>query len=285
MAFIQSLKSIDELVDYANTLDTATSNEVYYPSGDASRFHVITNNTTGKEVCTVSDKYAILQHKDAVNLILSGIQASGITGSGTLRNYNDNVVVECYFDNLTIRDHSQDGHINLGMRFTNSFDKSIGFSGNMFGWRQVCKNGMLMNRMVPNAPSMFFKHMGDVIERITGSVKTFVEGIVKMEGSLLTIINESRNEVITFESHDQLIRFTSQFVGSERRAKQMFELEPIELNTSKWSLYNAMTAYASHENALSYNQYKTIHEGAQDMLLKPMTLPDMSTPIMPTLTT
>ena len=276
MTFIQKLESLDQLIDYAPTLDKATSHEVYYPSGEASRFHVIKNNTTQEEVCTVSDRYSILQHSDALNLIVSGLQAAGITGAGTLRNYNNNVVVECYFDNLTVRDHSQDGHIQLGMRFTNSFNKTVGFNGMAFGWRQVCQNGLLMSRMVPNAPQMTLKHMGDVVERITNNVKSFVENIVKMEGSLLTIINEARNEIITFESHDQLIRYTSQFVGSEKRAKQIFEIEPVELSTSKWDLYNALTSVVSHDNSLSYNQYTTIHSGAQDMLLKPVVLPDMS---------
>lgn len=276
MPFIQHLESLDELVDYANTLDRATSHEVYYPSGEASRFHVIKNDTTDKEVCTVSDKYAILQHNDALNLIISGIRAAGITGGGVMRNYHDNVVVECFFDNLTVRDHSQDGHIQLGMRFTNSFNKSVGFSGEAYSWRQSCANGMLTSRLLPNAPHIFFKHMGDVVERITNNVKSFVENIVKMEGSLLTIINEARNEIITFESHDQLIRYTSQFVGSEKRAKQIFEIEPVELQSTKWDLYNALTSVVSHDDTLSYHQYTTIHNGAQDMLLKPVVLPDMS---------
>jgi len=273
MTFIQKLESLDQLIDYAPTLDKATSHEVYYPSGEASRFHVIKNNTTQEEVCTVSDRYSILQHSDALNLIVSGLQAAGITGSGTLRNYNNNVVVECYFDNLTVRDYSQDGYIQLGMRFTNSFNKTVGFNGTAFGWRQVCQNGLLMNRMVPNAPQMTLKHMGNVIERITDNVKSFVENIVKMEGSLLTIINEARNEIITFESHDQLIRYTSQFVGSEKRAKQIFEIEPVELSTSKWDLYNALTAYASHTDKLSFQQYNKIHEGAQDLLTRPISIP------------
>jgi hypothetical protein len=267
MAFIQKLESIDQMVDRAHEMNKAEMVEVYHSNGDASRFHVIKNTSTTEEVCTVTDRYSILQHSDALNLILTGIQSSGITGAGTVRNYGNNVVVETYFDNLTVRDHSQDGHIQLGMRFTNSFDKSIGFNGTSFGWRQSCSNGLLTDRMLPNAPHISFKHMGNVIERITASIKTFVEDMVKMEGSLLTIMNEAQNEIITFSSMDQLITFTSQYTGSERRAKLVFDLEPIELETTKWALYNSLTAYATHNEALSYNQYNTIHEGAQKLIL------------------
>lgn len=267
MPFIQHLESLDELVDYANTLDRATSHEVYYPSGEASRFHVIKNDTTDKEVCTVSDKYAILQHNDALNLIISGIQAAGITGGGVMRNYHDNVVVECFFDNLTVRDHSQDGHIQLGMRFTNSFNKSVGFNADIFSYRQVCANGLLMSKLLPDAPQMNFKHIGDVTSRITGNVKSLVENLVKMEGSLLEIINETSQEVIKFEGYDHAIRFISEYVGSEKQAKQLFDIEHVEMETDKWSLYNVLTAYASHRQYLSYSQYNNIHNKAQDLLI------------------
>lgn len=46
----------------------------------------------------------------------------------------------------------------------------------------------------------------------------------------------------------------------------IFDIEPVELETSKWSLYNALTSYASHTDALSFNQFNTIHEGAQQLL-------------------
>lgn len=278
-AMIQNLKSLNDLVNLAHTLDHATAHEVYYPSGDASRFRVIKNDATNREVCTISDRYSILQHNDALNLILTGIEAAGITGGGVLRNYHNNIIVETFFDNLTIRDHSQDSYIQLGMRFTNSFDKSIGFTGGLTGWRQICSNGMLLGRLLPNAPHISFNHCGDVVKRITDSMMNFVESVIKMEGSLLTIINEAREEIITFESHDQLIRFTSQFVGSERRANQIFEIEPIELETTKWSIYNALTSYASHTDTLSYNQYEKINVGAEKLLGMPnITLPDMRAP-------
>ena len=89
-AMIQNLKSLNDLVDLAPTLDHATAHEVYYPSGDASRFRVIKNDATNREVCTISDRYSILQHNDALNLILTGIEAAGITGGGVLRNYHNN---------------------------------------------------------------------------------------------------------------------------------------------------------------------------------------------------
>ncbi|MDD3267109.1 MAG: DUF932 domain-containing protein [Burkholderiales bacterium] len=271
MTMIQHLNSLDEIVDKALTLDTATSHEVYYPDGEASRFHVIKNDVSKKEVCTISKRYSILQHKDALNLVLSGIQAIGITGGGIMRNYGDTIVAEMYFDNLTVRDHTQDGHINVGMRFTNSFNKSLGFSGSAFLWRQVCQNGMLANKLLPNAPSMSFKHMGNVIERIGDSVKEFVQGLVTVESSLLEIINESTQQVIKFENDENQLKFIIEQVGSERKAKQFIDIEPVELTMDKWSLYNVLTHFASHED-LSYPQYEKIHENAQKLLINPIKL-------------
>lgn len=266
-AFIQRLESIEALVDYAPSLDKAKACEVYYPNGDESRFRVIKNMTNDKEVCTVSDRYQVLQHSEAVNLILSGIEASGISGAGVLRNYGNTVVTELYFDNLTIRDHTQDGHINTGIRFTNSFDKSVGFKAEGFMWRQVCSNGMLVNKLLPNAPEMSFKHTGDIIEKITNMTRSFIQGITTMEGSLLEIINEATNQRITFESTDQRLKFIIEQVGSERKAKQFIELENIEVDMTKWDLYNAFTHFASNQPDISYNQYEKIHINAQKILM------------------
>lgn len=273
MSFVQQLKSLDEIVDYANGLDKASLVPVYHSSGDESRFRVIKNLNNGEEVCTVSDRYQVLQHSDALNLILSGIQGAGITGSGLLRNYGNQVVVETYFDNLTIRDHSQDGNIQLGFRFTNSFNKALGFNADIFAWRQVCQNGMLGTKLLPNAPEIHFKHMGDVRERITNAIKGVVEGLVKRQGSILEIINESRQEIIRFEGHEQVIKFLAQYVGSEKQATMCFEIENIELEMTRFSLYNCLTSFVSHKKDLSYNQYSKIHEKAQDLLINPFQMP------------
>lgn len=273
MANIKTLQSLDQLVDIAPKLDRATSHEVYYPSGDASRFRIIKNDTTGAEVCTVSKKYTILQHCDALNNIITGIQAAGITGAGAFRDYNNTVAAELYFDNMQVRDNTQDGHINFGLRFTNSFDKSVGFLGEAFGWRQVCSNGMLMNKMLPNAPSMHFKHLGDVVERVTDSLKDFFQRTLAMEGTIL--------EIIRFESYDQQKLFFVTQLGSEKQSELFIEMENVELEMDQWSIYNAMTSFATHQD-LSYSQYNNIHKKAQEFVLqKHIHLPVVENATMP----
>lgn len=265
----QKLESINDLVDLAPTLDYAELHPVYFLNGDESRFKVIKNSTTNSEVCTVSNRYQLLQHRDAVNHILSGIQAVGIEGAGTLRNYHDSVVVETYFDNLNIRDNSQDGHINLGMRFTNSFDKTKGFNGVLFGHRQVCENGMIMNKMVPNAPRLSIRHLGDITANITNTIHKFVENIFRMENTVIEIIDSTKNNIISFQNNDTRLEFFKTLVGSQERAELITSINSMELEETQWNIYNALTAFVSHSPDLSYTQYNNIHNKAQDFLISP----------------
>lgn len=267
----QKLESINDLVDLAPTLDYAELYPVYFSNGDESRFKVIKNSTIDSEVCTVSNRYQLLQHRDAVNYILSGIQAIGIEGSGTLRNYHDSVVVETYFDNLSIRDNSQDGNINLGMRFTNSFNKTKGFNGVLFGHRQVCENGMIMNKMIPNAPKLSIRHLGDITTNITDTIHKFIENIFRMENAVIEIIDSTKNSIISFQNNDTQLEFFKSVVGSQERAELITSVNSIELETTQWDIYNALTSFVSHSDDLSYTQYNNIHNKAQDFLISPRT--------------
>lgn len=281
MTYKQHLTTLDQLVDIAPTLDRAVLEPVYFRNGDECRFKVIRNEATNDAVCTVTDKYKILQHSDAVNLIISAIQEAGVTGGGILYNHQNAIKVETYWDNLQIRDPTQDSYIQLGMTFTNSFNKSTGFSGHAFGWRQSCENGMLTSRILENSPKLYFMHTGDIQQRIINSVKYFIENIISIQNTIVQLIIDSQKEVITFDNVDMQIEYISQFSGSKLQAKKIIDAEKLELRESRWNLYNAITSYASHTD-LSFNRYGYIQDRAQDVL-NPSLEPQRATvPLMAT---
>lgn len=284
------LTSLDQIVDVAPTLDRASKHEVYYPDGTASKFMIIKNDSietvidekTGKvkvsnEVCAVSKKYSILQHADAINHIVSGIQAANITGAGCFRDYGNVFSAELYMDNFSIKDPAKDDQINVGLRFVNSFNTSVGFVGELFGWRQTCSNGMAMAKMIPNAPRMSFKHLGDVSKRIADSIKDLVQRTATMEGAILEVINEATGRIVRFESYEQQKQFFVRYVGSEKQAETLIALEGFELEMDQWTLYNGLTHLASHGD-LSFDQYNRFHANAEKFLLqKEFDLPVMTT--------
>jgi len=273
MTYIQNLKTFDHLLDHVSSLNIAERRTPIYKTGDLeqeSRFDVIWNTSTGKEICPITKKYQILQHRDAVYAILEAVTAAGITGSGTLRNFGDVISSELYFDNLTMDDPSSDQTIQLGMRFTNSFNKSTGFHGDAFAFRQACKNGMLVNRILEKSIPISFMHTGNILSRVSDAVKSFITNLVTIEETMVSLISKSQDEVIVFYNTEKQIEFLEPYAGSAKQARLIISTGSLDLMPTKWAIYNAMTSYASHDESISYNRYDLLHNKAQDLLLTPV---------------
>jgi len=272
---LRGFEGFDQIVDNAMGMNKADKVPLYFANGEQSRYYSIMNITEGKEVCTVSDKYGILQHVDAVSNFITGIQSAGIEGQGRLRSFGDTISCDVIFDNFVIREQKEsfDGSegINLGVTMRNSFNKSVGFSVYPFMLRSVCSNGMIFKQkqsMNPVFNRLYVKHIGDVIGRVGNGIKDLIENMFKIENAVLNMIDVATNDVITFEKREDMVLTLGKYVKGERRALNLIQDYDIPLSVNRWDLYQVLTEYASWNRELKYSVYDGVMEGAETILTK-----------------
>jgi len=273
----------DELVDNSMYLDRAEKVPLFFENGERSRYYSVINRNSEKEVCTVSERYGIVQHTDAIERFITSVQSAGIEGYGRIRNFGDTVTCDVIFDNFVVRENKESfdgkGDIHLGATMRNSFNKSVGFSVYPFMLRGVCTNGMIFKqRSAFNR--LYVKHIGDVIGKVGNGIKNIVENMFKIENAVLNMIDVATNNVITFEKREDMILTLGKYAMGERRAYQLIEQYDLPLSLNVWDLYQVLTEYASWTRDLKYSVYDGIMEGAETILINGLTVEKSGTPLV-----
>jgi hypothetical protein len=242
----------------------------------------IKNLKTSEIVDFCSDQYTVLQHAEAVQMVLGGLRANGVEARGFLKNYNDNISVEMLLDNvvmpvqgngdvahnLRVRDDA-DG-IHLGIRFVNSYNKSAGFRGHGFGWRLACSNGMFLRTVLPET-KFSVKHTGDVVGRVAGQIRSAIYRLIKERGAVVAIVEKAQHETVPFKNEKEVVMTLAGYAGSEKQAANILSVNAgLPLQPTRWELYNAMTSYATHTAGLSFPMYEKIQRGAEQVLTAPV---------------
>jgi hypothetical protein len=246
----------------------------------------IKNERTGEIADFCSPIYSVLQHSDAVSMVLGSLKERGIEARGFMKEWDNGVAVELFLDNvmmpvngnemvaqsLRIPD-GKDG-IQMGIRFVNSYDKSSGFRGYGFGWRLACSNGMFLRSVLPE---MMFsvRHTGQVVLRVGDKIAEAIRRLVEQRGALIAVIEEAQAEKVSFQNDAELVATLAGFVGSERRAEAVLDnraAHGVGLEATRWKLYNMLTDYATHTE-LSVPMYDRIQMGAENLLVNRLTPP------------
>ncbi|MCH7761624.1 DUF932 domain-containing protein, partial [candidate division TA06 bacterium] len=153
----QKLKgsTLVELKNATLGLDRAKQKSVFISKdGKLSRDekYIAIWNVDQNHLATIATtRYKIVQHKDAIGAVLDEIQRYGFTGKGVIRDYQDVVTLEFIFDNIKFSPVQNVGDIvHVGIRVTNSINKTTGLNGSIFAKRMVCLNGMMANKILKN---------------------------------------------------------------------------------------------------------------------------------------
>lgn len=265
--------NLDQIVDRSMSLDKAELRPMHYYKTEqgiqvpeASRFWGVWNETTHQEICTVGGDYGLVQHADAVNWFISGIQAAGIEGRGIIRNWGNAMKTEVIFDNLQFRDPTGNDSYYVGASLTNSFNKSVGFFVNPFVVRGVCSNGMIFKGRLGKVNKIYVRHIGNVIDRVRDGVKDLVQNMMSVEGTVLKMIDVATNDTITFEKVEDQVLTISKYVNGTRRAKSIVEEYNLPLSITRWDLYNTLTEYATWTNNLPFGVQEGISNNAEEIL-------------------
>ena len=277
---MRKFENLAELNNIGLTLDTAEEREVYisekqnqpnisYMSYKADRYKGIWNLNKNSLSCISSRKYALIQHQDAINQFIETLNNLNITGNGIVRDFGDKVIVEFLFSDKLIDDGEKG--IRLGIRLINSYDMSHSLSGELYAYRLVCSNGMVLGRAIHGVK--FSRWHSGIID-IKEQMRRFIQLAIESDTSLQSLINEAMANSIEWELTKTIIQ---RIFRIEKYRKLILEqLEPLITagkTINRWELYNAVTYVASNGKELKQSVIDNLQRKAQSILAYPINNP------------
>lgn len=273
-------ESVNELESLAGYLDTAELVPIYaHDSEQEDLIEVqnkrgVLNRGTGEVASVVSDTYRIIQHSDAIKDLTAGIRLSGHEVAGALYNYNDGIMVRYLMSDIEpISDISAVGNIYTGSQVVNSYDKTSSFKGSAFLVRQVCSNGMCVSEMIKDTNFSIYHTVGS-IGKIEDAISRFTVGMIEnVQSRLGEVIVTAMDSRLAYQSRDDMIVGIAGVIGAQVHAENIVSRANLNYyDTDRWSVYNAVTEYASHDDELTDSVRNKIINVASKILYPTTTL-------------
>ena len=252
---------------------------------EAKNFKAIWNDKENQLATIASKNYTLIQHSTAFGAVLDAITAvkTNPQVKARVEERNGRAWMTVVFEDIIAKDGAQG--IEIGLKATNSFDKtsSLKYGGQgkqstgafeFFGYRRTCSNGMAIRLESINwelvKPEAEAKAIGDQFARLEAqvirvdasqSIRHYGQNaIIKLDGIMSALaklpyvaknleerIVEAQSEAIAEKEAGEMLEKLGYCDRTHKRLMEQFEHE----EQTRWGLYNAITAYASHTERLS----------------------------------
>lgn len=222
----------------------------------------VINLRTGTLAAVTGMDYSVLQHGDGLGVAMNTIQSLGMNALYAIENDGNVARMEVLFPEISVQDDTQEG-VLLGVRMSNSYDKSTGFRGELFGFRQWCANGCYSKRILGEV-NINARHVGANFETLEKDVLKFVKHVIDSPQVVQSVITTAIEAKLEFLDNQQVYDTVFAHTGNMKQAEKI--AAEIPLKTNRWTLYNAFTRYLSHED-VTHKTRDTLAEKAEKILL------------------
>lgn len=234
------------------------------------KYKGIWNVDTNKLACIAGEDYSIVQHGEVAKQFVEVLQTLGLSGSGQVRNLHDKVEIKFLFDKLELVSDGEKG-IKLGVRLVNSYNKQNCLQGELFAWRLICSNGMMLGEVISGV-ELKRVHTGEIDVR--KEIRDFLKNAIESSDKLKRLVNIAMEDTLEWDYckkilgvivHQQKYR---DFI--EKRVNLMHENGQA---LTRWDIYNIVTDLATHGDEISFYVENYLQRRAQMFLQDKIELP------------
>lgn len=233
-------------------------------------------------------RYRLIQHEAAFHPIKEGMTLAGITNFKYVMWATPNRAgLQIYADSDA---DNYDG-VQLGFSVTNSLDGSLSLRygvsmskvsryWEIVGYRQVCSNGLKIRvpldqaeiirpELVVKIRALFkestkMKHTESIHAKMEG-MQYVVEALTLLKEPVANMIKAG--QAFKIESEDKLKQLIKLHVGNRFKTRVLRHYRNDGEGNNLWSLVNALTASASHDEDLTPSNREALIDKAADLLL------------------
>lgn len=216
--------------------------------------YIFVHNRTDDRVATVaSTDYQLVQHPQFFDPVLEAVSAAlPDVSQVTIRDDRERVDVEILPDRpTTIKDED----FRIGVRFSNSFDRSVRARTSPFILRLVCSNGMLGRSLFDQR---HWRHYGNAVDP-KKAAKDVRHLVGEANDQLPSVINRAAS--LRVEEPE----FVLEEAGFGPRYREEILERPGTPRTA-WRLYNDTTYVVEHEHDVAESTRENLHARAEKIL-------------------
>lgn len=259
---IRSFASPDELRQIISNLDRAELREVYIQQADgqvkAKNAVAVWNVTKNKLETIATGKYTLVQHSEAFRELPDAIPEDA---HGFVTDEGGRVAIDVLLNDDRYKILPPDGHeVKIGIRAVNSINRTAAFTITCFGYRAICRNGMVLGKQVFSRSYQL--HRGGVTTEVYRTVFQEILGVIP---KLNLVISDAYSDTIT-KSEATLALMK---LGFKRRTALKIEVPSV---TNRWELYCALTQYITYKIVPDRTEIvcSTYHSKAEKLLMTPI---------------
>jgi len=232
---------------------------------ESKQHRAVYNINKGQIAAVVSDRYKLVQHGEMVRAVSAAISDLNIKATAEVKEANNRLFVDIEFADSKLYVDKGEEFI-AGLRIINSYDKSTGITVTPRLKRLVCLNGMVIQTGFVREYSI--THIKSLREDFVGVVEKMLNAMINNNEKLKAMVNDCIGDSIEWELLDKILGrlcwHTTKHVDAIKK-----KLAGIEKPT-RWDVYNAFTAYATHGEHIKPNVEAELQKRANKILVTPL---------------
>ena len=263
---VQGLEAIILGLDKAIIKPVYTENVDNRQHQKMERYAAIINENRKIVEAIVSNKYTLVQHKDAFEPLIKAVKLLNIKVHGEVVDCGGRVYINMLFDSPEAKVIPADGHeIQLGLRAINSYDASHALFAEAYGYRALCTNGMILGKTLVSCVKKI--HIGEISE--AKLMSTFIKEVLKSSPKLIKLTNDAIKERVS-QMHMQVVFKRLKF--GDRQVMKILKRVKKHEEITRYDLYNRATDWITHQPNITEDTKRVYHSRATELLEKPIAI-------------
>ena len=264
------VNSTSEIAETIGIYDDAVETKLFFGNKenpqDVTNFKGIYNMGTSLLTAVATKQYQIIQHNDVAQALVESLAGLNLEVKGLIKNYRDRVCFDLYFDDSKYDVNDGEKGIKLGIRVVNSYDKSNSFRLEMFAYRMICSNGMAIGSAI-NSVKEVVVHTGEKkpLSLIKGTTEAFIKNVINSSEKLQRLVNLSMEDSVEWVLAEKIIK---KLMPVKKHREEILARVEEGKELTRWDLYNAITNYTTHDEALKPSVVSAMEVKSRKVLTK-----------------
>lgn len=228
-----------------------------------TRAKAIFNLGQDKRAMYCSKGYHGVQHIDLVTGSESALLNLGITNyQKRINQQGHKMFVDLTFPELNIKLEKVGEEFATGIRLINSYDGSTGVMVLARVTRLACSNGMVIKTF--GQSSLIMKHNSNLVLELQAHIEKAITRIINNYPNLQHMVSDCMEDSVEWACVEQVMKG---LIGRKKHIDAIRALLPEKTTElTRWDLYNAITAYATHGEQLMPNIEAWLQSKAEKVL-------------------
>lgn len=234
--------NVSELESKVKALPTAREERVMrigeFKEEVVPDWKAIVNNENDQVATIVTDKYNLIQHREAFRPVVKVLNELSFSWEGEIRTWKGGQRVVANISSPEMGfEIDKDSEYGGGFQVLNSFDSSAGFRLTAFVKRLVCSNGMVLREAIVDP--YYKKHLGNgIIEEVKDWIRDLGEELPNLRSRIVASQSEFVRPFKALEALGVPEKYHDDIILPQPANK---------VSISRKELYDRFTEYLSHE--------------------------------------